>query len=133
MTINRIRLERSRLRGFAWTVSTFFTLILFASSSFAQTETGQIKGKVIDPNGAIVPGATISIKSVDTGREVSATADDNGSYTVTALQPGPYEVTAQSHVPNEPRSQVLIGKQQVTVADSGVVNITVTLSPPNRP
>jgi hypothetical protein len=59
--------------------------------------------------------------------------DARGQFVAEGLAPGTYEVTAQSHVPNEPRSQVLIGKQQVTIADSGVVNITVTLSPPNRP
>ena len=29
-----------------------------------------------DPNGAVVPGATVSIKSVSTGRETTATADE---------------------------------------------------------
>ena len=37
----------------------------------AQTETGQINGKVVDPNGALVPNASITIKSVDTGSETT--------------------------------------------------------------
>jgi hypothetical protein len=132
MTINRIRLERSSLSRIMGTVSTFLILILCAISSLAQTETGQIKGKVIDPNGAIVPGATISIKSVDTGREVSATADDNGSYTVTALQPGPYDVTAQaaSFKPTTKRIQITVGSKvtadlQLGLSEvAGTVNVT---------
>jgi hypothetical protein len=50
--------------------------------------------------------------------------------------PGTYEVTAQSYAPNEPHGQMLTGKQQVTVTDGAVVNITLTLQPlssPNRP
>jgi hypothetical protein len=66
----------------------------------------------------------------------STEVDARGQFVVEGLPPGTYEVTAQSHFTNEPRGQMLIGKQQVTVAEGGVVNITVTLQPfssPNRP
>jgi hypothetical protein len=66
----------------------------------------------------------------------SSEVDARGQFVVEGLAPGTYEVTGQSQVPNEPRGQVLVGKQQVTVTDGAVVNITVTLQPysaPNRP
>ena len=66
----------------------------------------------------------------------STEVDARGQFVAEGLLPGTYEVTAQSYVPNEPHGQVLSGKQQVTVTDGGVANITVTLqpvSPPNRP
>jgi len=79
-----------------------FTLVLALSvgliawsAAFGQADTGQINGKVTDPNGAIVPGATVTVKSVATGAERTVTADDNGVYTVTNLNPGLYDVTAQ--------------------------------------
>ncbi|HYY57370.1 MAG TPA: TonB-dependent receptor [Pyrinomonadaceae bacterium] len=77
-------------------VTAFFVLTLLSVAALAQTETGQILGKVTDPNGAVVAGANVSIKSVDTGREITATANEEGIYTVTNLQPGNYDVTVQS-------------------------------------
>lgn len=88
-------------------------LMLLATATSAQTETGQIVGKVTDPNGAVVSGASITVKSVDTGREVTATSDAQGSYTVTALQPGLYDVTVTSgnFKPNTQRVQVTVGSK----------------------
>jgi hypothetical protein len=66
----------------------------------------------------------------------SAEVDARGQFLAEGLLPGTYEVTAYSYTPDEPRGQVLQGKQQVTVTDGAVVNITVTLEPrsvPNRP
>ena len=57
--------------------------------------------------------------------------DARGQFMAQGLLPGTYEVTAQLYSTD---SQVLRGKQQVTVTDGEVVNITVTLEPsPNRP
>ena len=70
------------------------------------------------------------------GSDRSAEVDARGQFVAEGLPPGTYEVTGYSHVPNEPRNQVLMGKQQVTVTDGGVVNVTVTLQPVtllNRP
>jgi hypothetical protein len=114
------------------TISTFITLMLFAAISLAQTETGQITGKVTDPNGAVIPNASISIKSVDTGHERTATANEDGSYSIVALQPGIYEVTAQagSFKPGTKRVHVTVGSKvtvdlQLTVSEvAGTVNVT---------
>jgi len=87
---------------------------------------------------------SVSLKRIDepvrqfdqSGSYGSVEVDARGQFVAEGLPPGTYEVTAQSYVPNGPRNQVLIGKQQVTVTDGGVVNIAVTLqpfSPPNRP
>jgi len=70
-------------------------LFLTAVAAFGQAETGQIIGKVTDEKGAVVPGATVTVKSVNTGAERTATSGDDGGYTVTNLQPGVYEVTTK--------------------------------------
>jgi hypothetical protein len=72
-----------------------FCLCLAAVTAFGQAETGQIIGKVVDEKGAVVPGAAVTIKSVNTGAERTATSGDDGSYTVTNLQPGLYDVTTK--------------------------------------
>ena len=94
-------------------LSVAFAIAMFAITGLAQTETGQIAGRVTDPNSAVVSGATISIKSAETGREVTATSDNQGLYTVTSLRPGLYDVTTQSSnfKPTTQRVQVTVGSR----------------------
>jgi hypothetical protein len=73
----------------------FFLLAFAAVAAFGQAETGQLKGKVTDPNGAVVPGATVTVKAVNTGSERTAVADNDGVYNVASLQPGLYDVTVK--------------------------------------
>jgi hypothetical protein len=63
-------------------------LAVFQATTFAQTETGQISGKVTDPTGAVVAGASVTIKSPSTGLTRSVTTSGEGLYNVTNLQPG---------------------------------------------
>ncbi|MBI1760105.1 MAG: carboxypeptidase regulatory-like domain-containing protein [Acidobacteria bacterium] len=76
------------------------SIILLAVASFgtawAQTETGQIIGKVADPNGAVIPAASITVKSTGTGAERTATTGSDGVYVITNLQPGIYSVTVKA-------------------------------------
>jgi len=50
---------------------------------------------VTDPSGAVVPGATITIKNIDTGTTRTIITDDEGRYRVSALPVGSYEVKAE--------------------------------------
>jgi hypothetical protein len=59
----------------------------------AQEFRGSVTGKVTDPNGAALPGATVTIKNVDTNAENSAEANEDGSYNFALLQPGKYTLT----------------------------------------
>ncbi|MBA3569023.1 MAG: TonB-dependent receptor [Pyrinomonadaceae bacterium] len=60
----------------------------------SQATTGNIEGRVIDPNGAVLPGVTITARNLNTGLAKSATADDEGNYRIIVLPPGRYKVTA---------------------------------------
>jgi hypothetical protein len=57
--------------------------------------TGSISGKVTDPSGAGVGGATVTVKSVETGATRSVTTDQAGNYTVVSLPLGAQEVRAE--------------------------------------
>jgi hypothetical protein len=61
----------------------------------AQTFRGTILGKIVDPQGALVPGAKITAKNTSTGLERSTTSDEDGNYTVAELPIGPYEVRVE--------------------------------------
>ncbi len=66
---------------------------LSAAPVLAQETTGTITGRVADQSGAVVPGATVTLKHLDTGRVTEAVSNENGLYLLSALQPGGYEAT----------------------------------------
>ncbi len=96
-------------------------LALFVINAAAQTETGQIIGKVIDPNGAVVSGATVNVKSIATGAERTATSQSDGSYAITNLQPGIYSVSVKAN-------GFAISSQKVNVAVGAKISLETTLS-----
>ena len=65
------------------------------SGLFAQTITATLTGEVKDPNGAIVPGATVTATSVQTGLSKTAQTNDDGRYTIAFLQPGSYNIAVE--------------------------------------
>jgi hypothetical protein len=55
-------------------------LVLFAMvSAFGQTTTGDVLGTVRDASGAVVPGAKITVRNLDTNQSKESASDDNGS------------------------------------------------------
>src|SRR5207248_11707804 len=60
-----------------------------------QQGTGELRGRVLDQQGAVLPGVTVVAKNEASGqyREIVSGAD--GSFFMSALIPGVYEVTAQ--------------------------------------
>jgi len=70
-----------------------FALSLGSASLSAQT--AQITGRVTDPSGAVVPGATIQITETATNRLRSATTNGQGYYTIPLLEAGVYELTVE--------------------------------------
>ena len=70
--------------------------ILFAVTSPAQSTFGEFTGTVKDPSGAVVAGATITVKNLGTSATRTATTDTTGSYTVVNLEPATYEITMEA-------------------------------------
>jgi hypothetical protein len=70
-------------------------ILCTATISSAQTFRGGIQGTVTDPNGAVVPGADVTITSPDTGLTRTTQTDSEGSYTVSELPIGTYQVTVK--------------------------------------
>src|SRR5271154_780170 len=56
------------------------------------SNTGELKGAVMDPSGAVVPGVAIAIKNVDTGVVTATTTNQAGLYDVPFLSPGKYAI-----------------------------------------
>jgi hypothetical protein len=73
--------------------SLFCVLLLSATLTFGQTDTGQISGTVTDSTGALVVGAKVVAKSTTTGTIREATTNSAGLYTMPSLKPDRYEVS----------------------------------------
>ncbi|WP_263409386.1 TonB-dependent receptor [Terriglobus tenax] len=81
-----------------WSISISLSMLLLyvismIASAHAQTVNATLTGHVEDSQGAIISGATVTVKNTGTGATRSTLTDGNGLYTVTNLQPGSYEVT----------------------------------------
>jgi hypothetical protein len=92
----------------------FGCLLLAAITAFAQSQatSGNIEGRVTDPNGAAVPTVTITAINQETGFTKNTNADDEGNYRLLFLPPGKYRVTTN-------------GAQGFAGADFGNVTVTV--------
>jgi hypothetical protein len=111
-------------------------LLLIGSAAQAQLSgKGAISGSVLDPTGAAIPGATVTITSVTTGLSTTTTSTSAGDYNVTTLDPGVYTVVitapgfekqSQQHIQvnaletqtYSPRLTAGAGDQVVTVTDA---------------
>ncbi len=68
-------------------------LLLAGLPLLAQTVSTQILGLVTDSTGAVVPGATITARRVETGDVRTTTSNDTGNYIFPLLDSGEYEVS----------------------------------------
>src|SRR6266568_7687860 len=68
-------------------------VVLAATSLIAQTFRGTILGTVTDPSGAVVAGAKVTAKNVNTGLERTTQTSADGSYSIPELPIGTYTVT----------------------------------------
>ncbi|HZT60250.1 MAG TPA: TonB-dependent receptor [Pyrinomonadaceae bacterium] len=66
-----------------------------AASAAAQTQitTGTIQGSVEDEHGAVVPGASVEVKNVETNLTRTLATDDGGRFVFLQLPPGRYTLT----------------------------------------
>jgi outer membrane receptor protein involved in Fe transport len=76
-------------------IAAALALLLFARASLdAQTVTGTIQGTVFDTTGAAVPGASVTIRSTETGYVRELVSNEKGFYSAPFLQLGRYKVSA---------------------------------------
>jgi hypothetical protein len=114
------------------------SLCLAAVCALAQSQatTGDIEGRVLDPNGAVVPGANVTAKNKATGFEKTATADEDGNYRLILLPPGTYDVraAAASFSGAQAEVQVTVGSRtplDLPLSVAGAAeSISVSAEPP---
>ena len=71
-------------------------IALVSCSAFSQETRSTLAGRVLDPNGGAIVGATVVVRNTDTGVTLNFTTNETGYYQATLLLPGNYEVSAES-------------------------------------
>lgn len=94
------------------------------TATFAQTSKGFVVGTVADPNGAVIPNATITITSRETGAVRTTVSQDNGSYRLDAVDPGTYNIEVTASGFTTARSENIV----VQSAQTAEANIQLSVS-----
>ena len=78
--------------------SSLLVLALCALSVLAQSQasTGQIVGTVKNPNGELVPGATVTVTNPATGLVRTTTTNDQGEFSALNLPSGEYTIDVEA-------------------------------------
>lgn len=91
---------------------------LFSPFAYAQVDTGAVLGVIKDPSGAVIPGAKVSLISVQTGLTVAATSGSDGAYIFTPVKIGGYRLEAEAQgFAKEVQENVTVELQQRVVVD----------------
>jgi len=73
--------------------SAFLFAFALSINVLAQKTTGDIEGTVTDVNGAVIPGASVTVRGKDVGFNRTVTTEDNGDFRVLQVPPGTYDVS----------------------------------------
>ncbi len=108
-------------------------ILFVAGLASAQEYRGRIQGKVADPAGAMVPGATANLKNDGTGVSLNQVTNVEGRYFFDYVDPGTYTLTVElSGFKTAIQKNVVVGQRgDVTVdfqLDIGSLSETVTVS-----
>src|SRR6267143_250621 len=103
----------------------FVCLIMMPAPALpAQTAgTGALTGRLTDPSGAVVPGVTVTVTSVDTGQTRTTTTGEDGTYKINLLRPGNYRVRFEI----AGFKSVEIPSAKVSVTETAVLDGTLQL------
>ncbi len=77
-------------------LATSILALLLASSGLAGSIGGSISGTVMDPSGAVIPGASLTLVNTTLGSEFHTTSDPHGFYSFPTLPVGHYNLTVEA-------------------------------------
>ena len=77
-------------------VGAAFMALACMVAALAQQTTGNVRGTVNDPNGAVVPGAKVTLTDTGTNQSQTAQTTSDGEYQFNNLLPGEYRITIEA-------------------------------------
>jgi hypothetical protein len=94
----------------------------FSVAISAQTVTGTLQGTVSDTKGAIVPGADVVVRNLETGQERNLRTDSEGRYSAAFLPLGRYSVSASG----QGFSKVVQENIEITLNQTRIIDLTLS-------
>jgi hypothetical protein len=94
MSLSRLFL-RSAARRVEVLAAVLTMLFLAAPLGFSQTELATVFGRITDQSGAVVHGAEVEIRNVETNTVYNATTNIDGLYSMPSLHPGHYVISVR--------------------------------------
>jgi len=104
-------------------------VVLSCKPAWSQAETGSITGVVTDSTGAVIPGATVTAKSLATSAVRTVQSGSTGRYLIQGLIPAIYEVTVTSgsFQPFKSQTEVTVGGNVTLDAQLSLSGTTTTV------
>src|SRR5689334_17455157 len=90
----------------------------------SQSTTGSVQGTVADEAGAVIAGAAVEVKNLDTNATRTLATDEGGRFAFLQLQPGRYTLTASKQGYATVEQQNL----DVTVGQTVSLNLSLKVS-----
>jgi outer membrane receptor protein involved in Fe transport len=112
--------QRFLFSSFLW----MFLLFLLTPAASAQTVTGTLQGTITDSTGALVPGAEVVIRNLETAQERNLRTGSEGKYVAPFLPLGRYTVTVSAPGFNKVSQESI----EVTLNQTLVINFTLNPS-----
>ncbi len=95
-------------------------LFAFLPAAMAQYRAG-LQGSVLDPQGAVVPGAAVTLTNLATGITQKSTTDARGVYTFVGLAPGNYSLSVEK----QGFQKKVLGSVEIMAEVMNSVNVTL--------
>jgi outer membrane receptor protein involved in Fe transport len=98
-------------------------LFLVSITPFLCAQEAGLVGTVTDPSGAVVAGAAVTVRNVETNVERRAATDERGRYSVSPLAIGHYILTAEA----PGFRTVTVSDIYLTIGQTGVTDVTMQI------
>ncbi len=114
-----------------WLVLALACATVGAGRTAAQTTTASVQGVVRDASAAVLPGATVTLRDVNTGFARTTTSDRTGSYVLPFVPAGAYELTVDLSgfkTLKRERLQFAVGQESTIDATLEIASVAETVT-----
>jgi hypothetical protein len=98
-------------------------LIALPLNAQVDVSTATLKGLVLDPTAAVIPGATVTVTNLERGFTKTITTGEDGSYQIPLLQPGVYRV----EVTHEGFEKAVAENLELTIGQSVIYDVHLAI------
>ncbi len=98
-----------------------FAILLAMPAASQSGISGDLTGVVSDPSGAVIPQATVNLKSADTGQAQATKTNADGTFRFSLLKPGNYVVSAEANGFQTTQGDAVVSVGQATTVDLKMV------------